>query len=81
MYLRGFAKVTRDDTALKRTEEALRESAERFGSLFHGVRVGVVLAGRHSECRKCPQDRRRKGLREKKWLRYYLAAMKSAKCE
>jgi PAS domain S-box-containing protein len=43
--LRGFANVTRDDTARKRTEDALRESAERFRSLFHGVSVGVVLSG------------------------------------
>jgi PAS domain S-box-containing protein len=43
--LRGFANVTRDDTGRKRTEDALRESAERFRSLFHGVSVGVVLFG------------------------------------
>jgi PAS domain S-box-containing protein len=54
-YLRGFAKVTRDDTGRKRTEDALRESAERFRSLFHGVSVGVTLAGPHAECRKCNQ--------------------------
>ena len=47
--------MTRDDTALKRTEAALRESAERFGSLFHGASVGVVLSGPHAECRKCNQ--------------------------
>ena len=35
-HLRGFAKVTRDNTAWKRAEEALRESAERFRSLFQG---------------------------------------------
>ncbi len=51
----GFAKVTRDDTARKRAEEALRESAERFRSLFQGVSVGVVLTGPHAEARKCNQ--------------------------
>ena len=55
MYLRGFAKVTRDDTALKRTEAALRESAERFRSLFYGVSVGVVLSGPDAQVRKCNQ--------------------------
>jgi len=50
-HLRGFAKVTRDQTPGKRTEEALRESADRFGSLFYGVSVGVVLAGPNSDCR------------------------------
>lgn len=53
--LRGFAKVTRDDTASKRTEEALRESSERFRSLFHGVSVGVVIAEPHAEIRRCNQ--------------------------
>ena len=47
--------MTRDDTGRKRTEDALRESAERFRSLFHGVSVGVVLSGLHAECRKCNQ--------------------------
>ena len=55
VYLRGFAKVTRDDTALKRTEAALRESAERFRSLFYGVSVGVVLSGPDAQVRKCNQ--------------------------
>ena len=54
-HLRGFAKVTRDNTAWKRAEEALRESAERFRSLFQGVSVGVVLSGPHAECKQCNQ--------------------------
>jgi len=54
-HLCGFTKVTSDETVHRRTEGALRESAERFRSLFQAVRVGVVLIGPHAECKKCNQ--------------------------
>jgi len=41
--LRGFAKVTRDVTDRKRTDELLRESEERYRQLVDGVRDVAIL--------------------------------------
>jgi PAS domain S-box-containing protein len=42
-----------DNIDRQNVEEALRESGERFRSLFHGVSVGVVVAGPRAEVRMC----------------------------
>jgi PAS domain S-box-containing protein len=41
--LRGFSKVVRDRTEHKRLEEELRNSEERFRTVFMGAGIGVVL--------------------------------------
>jgi two-component system sensor histidine kinase UhpB len=43
--LRGFAKVTRDISDRKRTEDALRESEQRFRATFNQVAVGIAHVG------------------------------------
>ncbi len=53
--LRGFSKVVCDLTGQKRMEEDLRQSEERFRSLFHSVQVGAMLLGPCGEVLMCNQ--------------------------
>jgi PAS domain S-box-containing protein len=48
--LRGFAKVTRDRTEQRRTEDALRASEERFRSLGACSPVGIFLTTTDGRC-------------------------------
>jgi diguanylate cyclase (GGDEF)-like protein/PAS domain S-box-containing protein len=43
--LRGFAKVTRDSTARRETEAALRASEERYRRAFDDAAIGMALVG------------------------------------
>jgi PAS domain S-box-containing protein len=45
--LRGFSKVVRDRTEHKRLEEELRNSEERFRTIFMGAGIGIALTDLH----------------------------------